>query len=247
MTHYFLTGASAGIGAALAKRLCEHGHKVSAVARRQDRLASMAAEIPNFWATGCDVTMADQLAESVAAAETAQGGIDVAILNAGIYQPQDGSTIDPAIYANHMDVNYMGVVNALAAIVPRMIARGGGQIVVISSVAGWRGLPKSAAYGPTKAALISLAESLYFDLQPKNIRLQVICPGFVESEATAVNDFEMPGLMTADAAAQAIIDAMAKNDFLVHFPKSFTRSMAWLRFLPDKWFFRIVGKRTGYS
>jgi short-subunit dehydrogenase len=74
----------------------------------------------------------------------------------------------------------------------------------------------------------------------------VICPGFVESEATAVNDFEMPGLMTADAAAEAIIDAMAKNDFLVHFPKSFTRSMAWLRFMPDKWFFRIVGKRTGY-
>ena len=145
-----------------------------------------------------------------------------------VYQPQDGSAIDPAIYASHMDVNYMGVVNALAAIVPRMIARGGGHIVIISSVAGWRGLPKSAAYGPTKAALISLAESLHFDLQPKGVRLQVICPGFVESEATAVNDFEMPGLMTADAAAQAIIDAMAKNDFLVHFPKSFTRSMAWL-------------------
>ena len=79
MTHYFLTGASAGIGAALAKRLCEYGHRVSAVARRQDRLASMAAETPNFWATGCDVTVADQLAESVAAAETAQGCIDVAI------------------------------------------------------------------------------------------------------------------------------------------------------------------------
>ena len=78
------------------------------------------------------------------------------------------------------------------------------------------------------------------------MRLQVICPGFVESEATAINDFEMPGLMTADAAAQAIIDAMAKNDFMVHFPKSFTRSMAWLRILPDKWFFRIVGRRTVY-
>lgn len=246
MTHYFLTGASAGIGAALATRLCENGHRVSAVARRDDRLAAMATKLPGFWSAGCDVTMANQLAESVAAAENAQGSIDVAILNAGIYQPQDGSAIDPAIYANHMDVNYMGVVNALAAIVPRMITRGGGHIVIISSVAGWRGLPKSAAYGPTKAALISLAESLHFDLQPKGVRLQVICPGFVESEATAVNDFEMPGLMTADAAAQAIIVAMAKNDFLVHFPKSFTRSMAWLRFLPAKWFFRIVGRRTGY-
>ncbi|MGB2462001.1 MAG: SDR family NAD(P)-dependent oxidoreductase, partial [Candidatus Puniceispirillaceae bacterium] len=153
MTHYFLTGASAGIGAALATRLCENGHRVSAVARRDDRLATMATKLPGFWSAGCDVTMANQLAESVAAAENAQGSIDVAILNAGIYQPQDGSAIDPAIYANHMDVNYMGVVNALAAIVPRMIARGGGHIVIISSVAGWRGLPKSAAYGPTKAAL----------------------------------------------------------------------------------------------
>ena len=246
MTHYFLTGASSGIGAALATRLCENGHRVSAVARRDDRLANMATKLLGFWSAGCDVTMANQLTESVAAAENAQGSIDVAILNAGIYQPQDGRAIDPTIYANHMDVNYMGVVNALAAIVPRMITRGGGHIVIISSVAGWRGLPKSAAYGPTKAALISLAESLYFDLQPKGVRLQVICPGFVESEATAVNDFEMPGLMTADAAAQAIIDAMEKNDFLVHFPKSFTRKVAWLRFLPDKWFFKIVGNRTGY-
>ena len=98
----------------MATRLCENGHRVSAVARCDDRLAAMATKLPGFWSAGCDVTMANQLAESVAVAENAQGSIDAAILNAGIYQPQDGSAIDPAIYANHMDVNYMGVVNALA-------------------------------------------------------------------------------------------------------------------------------------
>ena len=169
----------------------------------------------------------------------------MAILNAGIYQPQDGTKIDPQIYANHMSINYLGVVNALAALVPDMINNGKGHIAIVSSVAGWRGLPKSAAYGPTKAALISLAESLYFDLVPHGLKIQVICPGFVDSEATAVNDFEMPDLISADSAAKAIINGMQENNFSINFPKSFTRKMRLLRLLPDRLFFRLVGKQTG--
>jgi len=246
MTHYFVTGASSGIGAALAEQLCTKDHQVSAVARRADRLAIMAEKHSQFFGIACDVTAAKKLAQAIGSAREKKGPIDVAILNAGIYQPQDGTKIDPAEYARHMDINYMGVVNALAALVPSMLEQGHGHIVIMASVAGWRGLPRSSAYGPSKAALISLAESLYFDLTPKGIKLQVICPGFVESEATAVNDFVMPGLMRSDAAAREIIKAMGSDEFMPHFPKSFTRKMALLRLLPPRWFFRIVGKHTGH-
>ena len=253
MTHYFITGASAGIGKSIATKLCtnaannDEGNQVSAVARRKDRLDALSAELSTFFGVQADVTDAAQIAQAIDASIAKFGPINVAILNAGMYVPQDGTSIDPGIYAKHMDVNYMGIINALAALVPHMIKAGGGKIVLISSVAGWRGLPRSAAYGPTKAALISLAESLMFDLRPKNIEIQVICPGFVESEATAVNDFEMPGLMSSDAAADNIIDSIARPDFLIHFPKSFTRKLALLRWLPDSWYFKIVGKQTGFA
>ena len=245
MAHYFITGASSGIGAALAGQLTVAGHQVSAVARRQQRLASLTKQHEAFHGYVADVGDAASLAAAINKAKAESGTIDVAILNAGIYQPQDGTKIDPQIYANHMTINYLGVVNALAGLVPDMVRDGKGHIAIVSSVAGWRGLPKSAAYGPTKAALISLAESLYFDLVPHGLKIQVICPGFVDSEATAVNNFEMPDLISADSAASAIISGMQGHDFSINFPKSFTRKMGLLRLLPDRLFFRLVGKQTG--
>ena len=245
MAHYFITGASSGIGAALARQLTAVGHQVSAVARRQQRLAALSKQHGAFHGYVADVGDAASLATAINKAKAKSGAIDVAILNAGIYQPQHGTKIDPQIYANHTTNNYLGVVNALAGLVPDMVRDGKGHIAIVSSVAGWRGLPKSAAYGPTKAALISLAESLYFDLVPHGLKIQVICPGFVDSEATAVNDFEMPDLISADSAASAIINGMQRHDFSINFPKSFTRKMGLLRLLPDRLFFRLVGKQTG--
>ncbi|MGA0950802.1 MAG: SDR family NAD(P)-dependent oxidoreductase [Candidatus Puniceispirillaceae bacterium] len=245
MTHYFITGASAGIGAALAKKLNKDKHHVSAVARRADRLAALQKATDYFCGYQADVRDASAMAAAVDASFKTYGPIDVAILNAGIYVPQDGCQISPSIYAEHMDVNYMGVVNGLAAIVPQMLAAGGGHIVIISSVAGWRGLPKAAAYGPTKAALISLAESLYFDLTPKNIKIQIMCPGFVDTEATAVNDFDMPDLLSAETAADHIIAGMQRDVFSHAFPKSFTRKLKFLKYLPDRLYFALVGKQTG--
>ena len=245
MSHYFITGASAGIGAALAKMLTDDGHTVSAVARRKQRLAEIENSTDLFRGYAADVRDADAIAAAVTSSHDIFGPVDVAILNAGIYVPQDGKHIEPGVYADHMNINYMGVVNALAAVVPKMLAAGRGHIILISSVAGWRGLPKAAAYGPTKAALISLAESLYFDLTPKNIKIQVICPGFVDTEATAVNDFDMPGLMSAETAAQHIIISMKSDMFSVSFPKSFTRKMKFLKYLPDRLYFSLVGKQTG--
>ncbi len=245
MTHYFITGASAGIGAALAKKLNADKHHVSAVARRADRLAALEQATDYFCGYQADVRDASAMAAAVDTSFKTYGPIDVAILNAGIYVPQDGCQISPSIYAEHMDVNYMGVVNGLAAIVPQMLAARGGQIVIISSVAGWRGLPKAAAYGPTKAALISLAESLYFDLTPKNIKIQIMCPGFVDTEATAVNDFDMPDLLSAETAAGHIISGMQSDVFSHAFPKSFSRKLKFLKYLPDRLYFALVGKQTG--
>ena len=245
MAHYLITGTSSGIGAALCTRLIQTGHYVSGIARRKSRLGVSSRKLDFFRGYQSDVVDAEGLKKTIDMAITDTGPIDVAILNAGIYQPQDGTRIDPQIYANHMNINYLGVVNALAAIVPNMVLARRGHIAIVSSVAGWRGLPKSAAYGPTKAALISLAESLYFDLEPKGVKLQIICPGFVESEATAVNNFEMPDLISADIAAESIINGMKTDVFSIKFPKSFTRKIGFLRLLPDKLYFHLVGKRTG--
>ena len=246
MTHYFITGASAGIGAAIATKLNKDKHHVSAVARRADLLAAKQQASDYFCGYQADVRDADAIAAAVIDSVKTYGPIDVAILNAGIYVPQDGCQISPNIYAEHMDVNYMGVVNGLAAIIPQMLDVGGGHIVIISSVAGWRGLPKAAAYGPTKAALISLAESMTFDLAPRGIDVKVICPGFVETESTAVNDYEMPGLISAERAAREILAGLKTDQFMIHFPKHFTRKMGMLRWLPDRTYFKLVGARTGF-
>ena len=246
MAHYFVTGVSSGIGRALVTELCRKQNDVSGVARRAERLEDLKTKNRSFYGMVCDVTEASSLAYCVSSAEEMLGNIDVAILNAGIYVPQDGKNIDPSVYAKHMDINYMGVINALAPIIPSMIKRGTGHIAIMASAAGWRGLPKAAAYGPTKAALISLSESLYFDLKKTGVRLQVICPGFVDTEATSINNFYMPGLMTADAAAQEIVAALKTDIFMPHFPKSFTANLALLSKMPHKLFFKIIGKTTGH-
>ncbi len=245
MSHYFITGASSGIGKALAMKLVQSDHKVSAIARRQERLAKISATTKSFFGTTADVCDAVAVGKAVIASQQKFGDIDVAVLNAGIYVPQDGNAINPSIYADHMNINYMGVVNSLAAIVPQMITNGQGHVIIISSVAGWRGLPQAAAYGPTKAALISLAESLYFDLTPKGIKVQIICPGFVDTEATSVNNFKMPGILSANSAADHIINGAKKDCFSISFPRNFTLKMKFLRYLPDKLYFSIVGKQTG--
>ena len=246
MSHYFITGASSGIGAALATKCMTAGHRVTAVARRADRLTALGDGHDGFYSAVGDVTDADSIKQIVGEAKARLGPVDCAILNAGIYTPQDTTSIDPSVYARHMDVNYMGVVNALPSLVEGMLAQGQGQIAIVSSVAGWRGLPRAAAYGPTKAALISLAESMTFDLAPRGIDIKVVCPGFVETESTAVNDYDMPGLISADTAADEILAGLKTDRFVIQFPKGFARRMSWLRWLPDRTFFRLVGARTGF-
>jgi len=244
MTHYFITGVSAGIGAALCRQLLAEGHRVSGMARRQHRLDDLAATSPLFHGIAGDVTDAEAVEAAIHEAETHHGDIDVMVLNAGVYTPQDGRALDLSVFSQRLEVNCMGAVKGLVPMIHKMVARGKGPLVIMASVGGWVGLPKAAAYGPTKAALISLAESLWFDLTPSGIKVQVVCPGFVDTEATAVNDFEMPGLMTPDAAASALIKGMASDAFEITFPKGFTRMMRMLRHLPYRLYFRLIRQRT---
>ena len=133
----------------------------------------------------------------------------------------------------------------LDAVLPAFIARGAGHISLISSVAGFRGLPKSLAYGPTKAALTNLAETLYLDLAPLGLGVSVVHPGFVQTPLTAQNRFEMPALITPDQAAAAMLSGWARGDFDIHYPKRFTRWMKLLRLLPYRAFFLAVRRFTG--
>ena len=226
--------------------LLDAGHHVTGLARRQNKLDQISANYPHFLGFTADVTSSDQITSSCRQANVAHGPIDVAILNAGMYAPVDASTsLDPSVFAAHMAVNYQGVVNVLAVVIPQMVARGQGHIVIVASVAGWVGLPKAAAYGPTKAALIALAESLWFDLAPKRIKVQVVCPGFVETESSSVNEFTMPGLITSENAASKLISGLASSKFEITFPKGFTRLFRLLKFLPYQLYFYLIKSRIG--
>jgi short-subunit dehydrogenase len=145
----------------------------------------------------------------------------------------------------HQDVNYTGALRVLDAVLPELLPQQRGHISLISSVAGFRGLPQSLAYGPTKAALINLAEALYYDLRPHGIGVSVINPGFVETPLIAGNDFPMPALITPAKAAQEILKAWRKGEFHIHFPKRFTRMLLLLRMLPYRWYFALVRRGTG--
>lgn len=242
--HYFITGVSAGIGKALVEALVTQGHHVSGVARRADKLTAMEAALPNFKGFVCDVSQKDEISKAITEAKAHFGAIDVLIPNAGIYVPDQPHKIDVVAFETHMQVNYMASIYCLAEIMPDMIARGTGQIALMASVAGYRGLPRSLAYGPTKAALINLGEALRFDLAGTGVKIQLICPGFVETDATAVNDFAMPDLISAHQAAREIINGLARDKFEIAFPRRFARKMKWLTYLSNEMYFKLVSKAT---
>lgn len=243
--HVMITGASSGIGYSLARDMAARGWRVSALARRQDRLTALAAETGQITPLVVDVRDHAQLKTGVNAAIAAYGPVDLAVLNAGIYQPVRADEFDLSVYHDHMSVNYFGILNCLDLLLDGMLARASGHIALMGSVAGYRGLPRAAAYGPSKAAIQNLAECLYFDLQPKGVKIQLINPGFVDTEATAVNDFVMPGLMTADAAARALYQGLMSDRFEIVFPRSFVRKMKWLRLLPYSQYLKLVARMTG--
>ena len=236
----WVTGASTGIGREIALQLAAAGVRVAASARSADKLATLADGILKF---PLDVTDAEACRRTCEAVEAELGPLDLVVLGAGTYSPVAVDHIDPQLFAHTMTTNYMGVVNGLAAVAPRMLARGKGHISWIASVAGFMGLPKAAAYGPTKAALINLAECLEPEMKQKGVRISVINPGFVATPLTAQNDFEMPFLMQPEEAGRRTIAGLAAGRFEVAYPRRFVAILRTLRALPYPIFFRLI---TGF-
>ncbi|WP_246272901.1 SDR family NAD(P)-dependent oxidoreductase [Oricola thermophila] len=238
----WITGASTGIGRELAMLLARRVETVAISARSTDKLEELASTDPRLHPVPLDVTDAQAVAECIGAIERDAGPIDLAVLNAGTWTLLDRADIDLAAMRAGIEVNYMGVVNALAALVPRMRERGSGHIVIVASVAGYRGLPRSAAYGPTKAALINLAETLKSELAPLGITVSLVNPGFIDTPMTRENPFPMPGLMPAPAAARALLDGLEKRQYEIIFPRGFVRAVKLLRILPNRVFFWYVSR-----
>ena len=236
----WITGASSGIGREVALRLAASGVKVAVSARSADKLAGLAAASPNIKSYPLDVV--DLAASITVAAAIARdlGPIDLAILNAGVWHPMNAATYDPEAVTKAMAINFTGVTNALAPLLPAMIARKSGHIAIVSSVAGYRGLPVAIAYAPTKAALISLAESLHPDLMDDNVKMTIINPGFVETDMTSVNTFPMPFIVKCEDAADRIVKGLIKGQFEIVFPLRMKLLAKFTRLLPYWAYFGIV-------
>ena len=240
----WLVGASSGIGLACAQALHAAGARVCVSARQTDLLHEFTAQHPGSVAMALDVTDANALKQAADSLQ-AQHGLDVIIYCAGFYHAETATAFDLASMQTHLNVNYTGALLLLDAVLPVLLAQGRGHLSLVSSVAGYRGLPNSLAYGPTKAALTHLAEILYLDLKDRGIGVSVVHPGFVATPLTEQNNFHMPALISPAQAAHAMLQGWRDGLFDMHFPKRFTRVMRLLRILPYRWYFPLVRKFTG--
>ncbi|MEO5732134.1 MAG: SDR family NAD(P)-dependent oxidoreductase [Rubrivivax sp.] len=245
----WLIGASSGIGRATAAALHAAGASVVVSARGADALDSFVSAHPGSSAIAVDAT--DSKAVRVAARRVVKqhGGIDLAMYCAGTYEPMRATEFDLAVMRKHMAVNVDGALALIDAVLPQLLVQAkagrGGHLSLVSSVAGFRGLPQSLAYGPTKAALINLAETLYLDLSKLGIGVSVITPGFVETSLTAQNDFKMPALIKPEKAAESILEGWRNGSFEIDFPKRFTLFLKLMRMVPYALYFPLIRKTTG--
>jgi short-subunit dehydrogenase len=228
--------------------LAAKGWRVAVSARRQDLLDEVVAQNPaQIFAYPCDITQANQVYGVVAQILTNHGHIDLALLNAGAYYPDQVRSLDIDHVKQQFDVNVFGTVVCLQAVLPHMLQCNQGHVALMASVAGFNGLPKAFSYSATKAAIINMGETLKVELANTNIKVQIISPGFIETPATAQNTFKMPGLMKVEDAAQALIKGLQSNCFEVLFPKGFTWLMRVLNILPYSWYFAIMKRVTKAS
>lgn len=234
----WIIGASSGIGAALATALSNLGARLALSARRAEPMQALAGA--EDLVLPLDVTDAQAVEQAADEVVRCWGGIDLVIYSAGTYRPMRAWNIDLPQTADTLGTNLQGVYHLLHAVVPTLLHQGRGGICLVASVAGYSGLPKALAYGPTKAALINLAQILYTDLAPKGIGIYLINPGFVATRLTRQNDFPMPALLQPEAAARAILQGLAKGRFDIHFPKRFSHWMRLLARLPDRLRFHLI-------
>ncbi len=241
----WLVGASTGIGRATAERLRRAGARVAVSARSAVTLQAFAREHPGSLALPLDATDREAMRDAAGQIVQAWGGIDLAVYCAGYYKPMRATAFDLDDALRHEQVNYVGALFLLDALLPVLLRQKSGHVSLVSSVTGFRGLPTALAYGPTKAALINLAESLYFDLTDTGIGVSVVCPGYVATPLTEQNAYRMPALISADEAAAHMMSGWERGRFQMHFPKRFTLWVKALGLLGDALYFRTVRRVTG--
>jgi len=238
----WVIGASSGIGEACAQALIKAGAKVALSSRRVERLNTLAAlgNSEQSLVLPLDVTDDAQLKNGYQSILSTWGGIDLLLFVSGVYVPLRADNFDIDTAEQTIDANLLGPMRAVVLVLPEMLKAHTGHIAIVGSVAGYSGLPKALAYGPSKAAIINFCETLYYDLLPQGVSVHMISPGFVATEATAQNDFEMPALISAEEAAVEILSGIEKGEFDIHFPKRFSRFLKFLRILPYPMYFWIV-------
>jgi NADP-dependent 3-hydroxy acid dehydrogenase YdfG len=238
----WVIGASSGIGEACAQALIKAGAKVALSSRRVERLNTLAAlgNSEQSLVLPLDVTDDAQLKNGYQSILSTWGGIDLLLFVSGVYVPLRADNFDIDTTEQTINANLLGPMRAVALVLPEMLKAHTGHIAIVGSVAGYSGLPKALAYGPSKAAIINFCETLYYDLLPQGVSVHMISPGFVATEATAQNDFEMPALISAEEAAVEILSGIEKGEFDIHFPKRFSRFLKFLRILPYPMYFWIV-------
>ena len=252
----FLTGASSGIGEALALDLAKRGGVLGLVARRKEMLDDLVARCDaaggNARPFAVDVVDADGLRKAADDFRAEFGHVDVMIANAGISgKPRDTADpenhppqLEPALVKQVIDTNLMGGVNAVAAVLPEMLERGSGHLVAISSLAGFRGLPKSAAYSASKAAMTAFFESVRLDVQGRGVAVTIIQPGFIRTPLTGGRKAKMPFLMELDDAIPHFRRAIEQKKRFAAFPWQLATLVRIARFLPAKWYDAAAGRAS---
>ncbi|MEM8956673.1 MAG: SDR family NAD(P)-dependent oxidoreductase [Pseudomonadota bacterium] len=237
---YWLVGASDGLGEALAHKLSAAGADLILSARSADKLQKVVADLPNV-ATAVPVDVSDSA--SVREAAKAAGEIDGMVFLAGVYWPMKATEWDPDRAEAMADVNFTGALRVCGAVVPAMVSRGQGHIVLTGSLSGFRGLPGAIGYGASKAGVMYLGESMWADLRGSGVQVQVANPGFIRTRLTDKNDFKMPFLMEPDEAARTMADFMATDRFKRSFPTLFSWLFRGSQFLPDWAYYRMFGSK----
>ena len=235
---YWLVGASDGLGAALAERLSRAGAEVILSARSEEKLQELADTLPGK-AQVVKMDVADQ--DSVSAAAKAVGDVDGVVFLAGVYWPFGAQDWNAEQATAMADINFTGLIRVMGEVVPAMVKRDAGHIVITSSLTGFRGLPGSIGYTASKAANMSLAECMYAHLRKTGVRVQVVNPGFIKTQLTDKNDFKMPFIMTPEDASREMFEHMNTDSFKKSFPFGFSLVFRGSQFLPDWLYYRIFG------
>ena len=239
----WITGASSGIGKALAIKFANEGWKVAASARRENLLKELSDQYPNIQSFPLDVTNSDECKSVFKNILEKFENIEICVFGTGIHDPKSEKKFNLEKIKKIMEVNFFGTMNTINSIYDYYKEKKSGQISIISSVAGYRGLPAGGAYCASKSALTTFSESLYFDMKRSNVRVSVVSPGFIKTPMTDQNDFPMPMIKSPEFAADKIFKGLTQsNTFEIHFPKQFTSIMKILKIMPNWLYLKLIKK-----